>query len=96
MNKKGFTLVEILAVLVILSLLLILTIPSIKNAITNGNITFVAAFPNVPTPLPINIWSTILYIEFGLFELYIVLLYIDGYEYIVTLTDDGMLTDCIL
>ena len=25
------------------------------NAITNGNITFVAAFPNVPTPLPINI-----------------------------------------
>ena len=36
MNKKGFTLVEILAVLVILSLLLILTIPSIKNALTNG------------------------------------------------------------
>ena len=35
MNKKGFTLVEILAVLVILSLLLILTIPSIKNALTN-------------------------------------------------------------
>lgn len=36
MNKKGFTLVEVLAVLVILSLLLILTIPSIKNALTNG------------------------------------------------------------
>ena len=36
MNKKGFTLVEILAVLVILSLLLIITIPSIKNALTNG------------------------------------------------------------
>ena len=36
MNKKGFTLVEILAVLVILSLLLILTVPSIKNALTNG------------------------------------------------------------
>ena len=30
------------------------------NTITNGNITFVAAFPNVPTPFPINIWSTIL------------------------------------
>ena len=28
--------------------------------IINGNITFVAAFPSVPTPLPINIWSTIL------------------------------------
>lgn len=36
MNKKGFTLVEILAVLVILSLLLILTIPSIRDALTNG------------------------------------------------------------
>ena len=36
MNKKGFTLVEVLSVLVILSLLLILTIPSIKNALTNG------------------------------------------------------------
>ena len=36
MNKKGFTIVEILAVLVILSLLLILPIPSIKNALTNG------------------------------------------------------------
>lgn len=36
MNKKGFTLVEVLAVLVILSLLLILTIPSIRDALTNG------------------------------------------------------------
>lgn len=36
MNKKGFTLVEILAVIVILSLLLILTIPSIRNALTSG------------------------------------------------------------
>ena len=36
MNKKGFTLVELLAVLVILSLLLILTIPSIRDALTNG------------------------------------------------------------
>ncbi len=25
------------------------------NIITNGNITFVAAFPRVPTPLPIKI-----------------------------------------
>ena len=25
------------------------------NIITNGNITLVAAFPNVPTPFPINI-----------------------------------------
>lgn len=36
MNKKGFTLVEILSVIVILSLLLILTIPSIRDALTNG------------------------------------------------------------
>lgn len=36
MNKKGFTLVEVLAVLFILSLLLILTIPSIRDALTNG------------------------------------------------------------
>ena len=36
MSKKGFTLVEVLAVLVILSLLLILTIPSIRDALTNG------------------------------------------------------------
>ena len=36
MNKKGFTLVEVLSVLVILSLLLILTIPSIRDALTNG------------------------------------------------------------
>ena len=36
MNKKGFTLVEVLAVLVILLLLLILTIPSIRDALTNG------------------------------------------------------------
>lgn len=36
MNKKGFTLVEVLAVLVILSLLLILTIPNIRDALTNG------------------------------------------------------------
>lgn len=36
MNKKGFTLVEVLAVLVILSLLLILTIPSIRDALTSG------------------------------------------------------------
>lgn len=36
MNKKGFTLVEVLAVLVILSLLLLLTIPSIRDALTNG------------------------------------------------------------
>ena len=36
MNKKVFTLVEVLAVLVILSLLLILTIPSIRDALTNG------------------------------------------------------------
>ena len=36
MNKKGFTLAEVLAVLVILSLLLILTIPSIRDALTNG------------------------------------------------------------
>ena len=35
-SKKGFTLVEVLAVLVILSLLLILTIPSIRDALTNG------------------------------------------------------------
>ena len=36
MNKKGFTLVEILAVLVILSLLLILTVPSIMDALNKG------------------------------------------------------------
>ena len=35
--------------------------PAIAFAkITKGNITLVAAFPKVPTPLPINIWSTIL------------------------------------
>ena len=28
--------------------------------ITKGNMTLVAALPNVPTPLPMNIWSTIL------------------------------------
>lgn len=39
MNKKGFTLVEVLSVLVILSLLLILTIPSIRDALTNGKKT---------------------------------------------------------
>ena len=36
MNKKGFTLVELLAVVVILSILMVLVIPNIKDAFTSG------------------------------------------------------------
>ena len=32
--------------------------------VTNGKVRFVAALPSIPTPWPINTWSTILYIEF--------------------------------
>ena len=39
-----------------------------KPIITSGNTTFVAPFPSVPTPCPINIWSTILYNEFTSIE----------------------------
>ena len=40
------------------------TIPKNKeidtHIVVRGNATFVAAFPLIPIPLPINIWSTIL------------------------------------
>lgn len=36
MNKKGFTIVELLAVVVLLSIIMILVIPNIREAFTNG------------------------------------------------------------
>lgn len=36
MNKKGFTLVEILSVIVILTIVMILIVPSVRDALTNG------------------------------------------------------------
>lgn len=36
MNKKGFTLVEILSVIVILTIVMILIVPSVRDALTSG------------------------------------------------------------
>ena len=36
MNKKGFTLVELLAVVVLLSIIMVLVIPNIRDAFTSG------------------------------------------------------------
>ena len=39
LNSKGFTLVELLAVIVILALVLVLTIPNVLNAMNNSRIS---------------------------------------------------------
>lgn len=39
LNKKGFTLVELLAVIVVLALILILAVPSVLNTMTNAQKT---------------------------------------------------------
>lgn len=36
MNKKGFTIVELLAVVVLLSIIMVLVIPNIRDAFTSG------------------------------------------------------------